>query len=96
MKYEKKDERTSPVVQVQSVLVEDSSRRRRTSFGEGKSYSTFSVACAGALAPGEPVVHIACNVSNTAGPDGDEEEDIFTAAWPRSCTQALARTLEAR
>ena len=65
-------------------------------FGEGKSYSTFSVACAGALAPGEPVVHIACNVSNTAGPDGDEEEDIFTAAWPRSCTQALARTLEAR
>ena len=41
-------------------------------FGEGKSYSTFSVVCAGGLAPGEPLVHIACNVTNAAGPDGDE------------------------
>jgi hypothetical protein len=41
-------------------------------FGSGKSYSTFNISCLGGLAPGDPVVHIDCEVSNTAGPDGDE------------------------
>ena len=46
-------------------------------FGEGKSYSTFDVACRGALAPGEPTVHISCNISNVFGPDGDEVLLVF-------------------
>ena len=51
-------------------------------FGEGKSYSTFFVACAGALAPGEPLVQIGCNVSNTAGPDGDEVLMVYHRPSP--------------
>ena len=42
------------------------------SFGEGQSFSTFAVACAGGLSPDRATVDILCNVSNIAGPDGDE------------------------
>lgn len=42
------------------------------SFGEGQSYSTFAAACSGGLSPDRTTIQLACNVSNTAGPDGDE------------------------
>jgi hypothetical protein len=41
-------------------------------FGEGQSYSTFTISCSGGLSPDRSVVALSCNVSNTAGPDGDE------------------------
>ena len=41
-------------------------------FGEGQSYSTFEVGCSGGLSPDRSVIALACNVSCTKGPDGDE------------------------
>lgn len=41
-------------------------------FGEGQSYSTFTISCSGGLSPDRSVVALSCNISNTAGPDGDE------------------------
>jgi hypothetical protein len=47
------------------------------SFGAGKSYSTFALACGGSLAPGAAAARVACNVTNLAGPDGDEVLMLF-------------------
>lgn len=41
-------------------------------FGHGMSYSTFALACAGGLSPDRTSVRVACNLSHTAGPAGDE------------------------
>lgn len=40
-------------------------------FGEGMSYSTFQVACTNGSQDND-VITIGCNISNIAGPDGDE------------------------
>ena len=56
-------------------------------FGEGLSYSTFSVACAGGLAPGAAAVAISCNVTHAGGPGGDE----VLMAFHRPSAETVAR-----
>jgi len=56
-------------------------------FGEGLSYSNFSVACAGGLAPGGLAVAIACTVTHAGGPSGDE----VLMAFHRPSAETVAR-----
>ena len=44
-------------------------------FGQGLSYNTLALACAGGAADG--TISLACNVSSTAGPDGDQVLHVY-------------------
>ena len=52
-------------------------------FGEGLSYSTLSLACRAAFAdPAHEALVVACNVTSTSGPDGDQVLHVFHRASP--------------
>ena len=57
-------------------------------FGQGLSYSTFSLACQGGfVSPGVDSITISCNSSITSGPDGD----LVLMAFHRPSSDVIGR-----
>ena len=57
-------------------------------FGQGLSYSTFSLACSGGFVdPGVDSITISCNSSITSGPDGD----LVLMAFHRPSSDVIGR-----